>query len=64
MGEHRRHRVAAGRMIACLPECANGYDAQQERTGIRPVGVKETLNYFRVILAAFRSQKTGKAVRV
>lgn len=93
MAEGTISQVAAGRMIAYLPGSDKGYDAQQERTGIRPVEVKadlknmytaevedfvdaiekkrapmnngeEALRNFRIILAAYRSQKTGKAVSV
>jgi predicted dehydrogenase len=93
MAEGTISQVAAGRMIAYLSGSGKGYDARQERTGIRPLEVKaelknmytaevedfvdaiekkrtpmnsgeEALRNFKIILAAYRSQKTGKTVRV
>jgi predicted dehydrogenase len=93
MAEGTISQVAGGKMTAYLAERGRGYDARQERTGVRPVPVEaplpnmytaevddfadaverrrtpmnsgeEALRNFRIVLAAYRSQKTGKAVRV
>ena len=93
MAEGTISQVAGGTMIAYLPKEDKGYDAKQERAGIKPAKVKaelknmymaevedfidavekrrtpmnsgeEALKNFRIILAAYKSQKTGRAVRM
>lgn len=86
-------QVAGGRMLAYLQKGKKGYDAQQERGGIKPVEIKaelknmylaevedfidavekkrkpmnsgeEALKNFLVIQAAYKSQKTGKTIKL
>jgi predicted dehydrogenase len=86
-------QIAGGRMLAYLQKGEKGYDAQQERGGIKPVEVKaelknmylaevedfidavekkrkpmnsgeEALENFLVIQAAYKSQKTGKTIKL
>jgi predicted dehydrogenase len=93
MAEGTISQVAGGTMMAYLLGADRGYDAQQERSGIKPVRVEaklrdmylaevedfidavekkrkpmnsgeEALKNFRIIQAAYRSQKTGKVVNV
>jgi predicted dehydrogenase len=93
MAEGTISQVAGGRMTSYLQKRDKGYDAQQERTGIKPTLVKaklknmylaevedfidavekkrkpmnsgeEALRNFQVIQAAYRSQKTGKVVKL
>ena len=93
MAEGTISQVAGGTMMAYLQGEDKGYDAQQERSGIKPVKVKadlkdmymaemedfidavknkrkpmnsgeEALKNFNIIQAAYKSQKTGKAVKL
>jgi predicted dehydrogenase len=93
MAEGTISQVAGGTMVAYLQGKDRGYDAQQERTGIKPVKVRaglkdmylaevedfidavekgqkpmnsgeEALENFKIIQAAYKSQKTGKMVKV
>ncbi len=93
MAEGTISQVAGGKMMAYLPLEDKGYDAQQERIGIKPTEVKaelknmylaevedfieaveknykpmnsgeEALKNFEIIQAAYRSQKTGKVVKL
>jgi predicted dehydrogenase len=93
MAEGTISQVAGGRMMAYLQKEGKGYDAQQERIGIRPVEIKaelknmylaevedfidavekkrmpmnsgkEALRNFQIIQAAYRSQKTGKVIKL
>ena len=93
MAEGTISQVAGGKMVSYLSGEDRGYDAQQERSGIKPEEIKaelkdmymaevedfidaveknrkpmnsgeEALKNFKIILAAYLSQKKGKAVRV
>jgi predicted dehydrogenase len=93
MAEGTISQVAGGRMMAYLQKEGKGYDAQQERIGIKPEEIKaelknmylaevedfidavekkrrpmnsgeEALRNFQIIQAAYRSQKTGKVVKL
>ena len=93
MAEGTISQVVGGAMIAYLQGEDREYDAQQERSSIKPAKVKaelkdmymaevedfidavekkrkpmnsgqEALKNFRVIHAAYRSQKTGKVVKL
>ena len=86
-------QVAGGKMVAYLQKGEKGYDAQQERTGIKPVEVmaelkdmymaevedfiyavenkekpmnspEEALKNFKIIQAAYESQKKGKIIKI
>jgi predicted dehydrogenase len=93
MAEGTISQVAGGRMMAYLQQSDKGYDAQQERSGIKPAEVKselknmylaevedfidavekkrrpmnsgeEALRNYQIIQAAYRSQKTGRVVKL